>query len=149
MTPWCLRGHVMSRKHSDGADISPVGDRKWEEKENATDLLAAAVLSHRVVGPVAVDPAVAVELKAVRALVGAVKDGGRRLARDGHALTRLPGSILGTLALKRTSVICDGNHPVTHTNHSEAFSFIFSESKSSKKFNNDYTQFSMFCSKDR
>lgn len=111
----------MGRKHGDGADISPVGDRKREEKENATDLLAAAVLSHRVVGPVAVDPAVAVELKAVRALVGAVEDGGRRLARDGHALTRLPGSILGTLPLKRASVICDGNRPVTPTNHSDAF----------------------------
>lgn len=106
--------------------ILPLGDRKREEKENATDLLAAAVLSHRVVGPVAVDPAVAVELKGVGAFVGAVEDGGRWLARDGHALTRLPGSIFGTLALKRTPVICDGNRPVTHTNDLVAFSFIFS-----------------------
>lgn len=79
--------------------------KQGEERENTTDLLAAAVLSHRVVSPVAVDPAVAVELKAICALVGTVENGRRRITCDCHTLTRLPGSILRTLPLKRTPVV--------------------------------------------
>lgn len=79
--------------------------KRGEERESTTDLLAAAVLSHRVVSPVAVDPAVAVELKAVCALVGTVENGRRWLTCDCHTLTRLPGSILRTLTLKCTSVV--------------------------------------------
>lgn len=96
---------------------------KSREGERQTDLLAGSVQQpHRVGGASwtggggadhgaggrrrrrvgAVEPADAVEAEAVGAVVRAVEDGGRRVARDGLARALDPAAVLGALPLERT-----------------------------------------------
>lgn len=57
-----------------------------------------------VAGAVAVDPAVAVEVEAVGALVGSVEDGRGRLAGDWLARAFQPAAVLRTLPLESPPV---------------------------------------------